>query len=266
MSSRKIKPMRRPALSSAKQQPGIGCADFPSNSALVGLVNLKAWIAAAVILLAGTVATMAKEPPRVGVVVGREAPEIEQYATAQLCYYLQKLYGIQVQPGSSISATAQVLFLVGTPTTNPWVKQAAGDAFPKVTEQGIVLNRAQLRNRPALIIAGGSPRATLWAVYELVERWGVRYLLHGDVFPEKAGELLLPERDVLIEPQLTMRMWRVVNEHVTGPLSWGMADYRPLFDQLAKLKFNWLNVNIWPHGPFLDYEFKGVKQIGRAHV
>ena len=34
-----------------------------------------------------------------------------------------------------------------------------------------------------IVIGGGSPVATLWAVYELVERWGVRYLIDRDVYP-----------------------------------------------------------------------------------
>ena len=247
-------------MNSDRHQPGISQRYFPSPTALIRAPKVTVRCAVAVILFAVTVAANAKEPPRVGVVVGKNAPEIEQYAAAQLADYLQKLYGIQAQPGSSIPASSQVLFLVGTPATNTLVKHAAGKAFPNVSEQGIVLKGVRFRNRPSLIVAGGSPRATLWAVYELVERWGVRYLLHGDVLPEKAGELRLPDRDVVIEPRLTVRMWRVVNEHATGSLSWGMADYRPLLDQLAKLRFNRLNVNIWPHSPFLDYEYKGVRR------
>ncbi len=39
-------------------------------------------------------------------------------------------------------------------------------------------------SKVGLLIGGGSDTATLWAVDELVERSGVRYLLHGDVLPE----------------------------------------------------------------------------------
>ena len=68
-----------------------------------------------------------------------------------------------------------------------------------------MLKRAVLDGKPALIIGGGSPRATLWAVYELVERWGVRYLLHGDVLPDPRGPFRLPEKDVVLEPLLRVR-------------------------------------------------------------
>lgn len=103
----------------------------------------------------------------------------------------------------------------------------------------------QLDDKPALIIGGGSDRATLWAVYELVERWGVRFLLDGDVFPDDRGgdtsdcvNIRLPERQVVREPLLPIRQWRVINDFVCGPECWGIADYRTLLDQLATLKFN----------------------------
>ena len=43
----------------------------------------------------------------------------------------------------------------------------------------------RLEGRDCLIIGGGSPQATLWAVYEFVERAGVRFLLEKDVLPEQ---------------------------------------------------------------------------------
>ena len=43
-----------------------------------------------------------------------------------------------------------------------------------------------------MILAGGSPVATMWAGYELVERYGVRYLLGGDVYPEPGFVIVMP--------------------------------------------------------------------------
>ena len=45
-----------------------------------------------------------------------------------------------------------------------------------------------------------------------------------------------------------------------GPASWGIADYRPIIDQLAKLRFNRLLIYIWPGQPFLPLEYKGIRQ------
>ena len=88
---------------------------------------------------------------------------------------------------------------------------------------------------------------------------GHSLLLHGDSIPPRR-KFSMPPFSVVQEPSLRVRQWRVVNEHAMGPVSWGMADYRPLMDQLAKLKFNRLLIYIWPGQPFLPLEFKGVKQ------
>lgn len=153
-----------------------------------------------------------------------------------------------------------MLFLLGSPDTNPATRDDTGGVpLPKVSDQGLFLLRRQLGNRPALVVGGGSPKATLWAVYELAERWGVRYLLHGDVLPEHAS-FRLPEGDVVMEPALRVRQWRVINDFACGPESWGMADYRPFLDQLAKLKFNRIFLTIWPWQPFLRYELRGIKR------
>ena len=61
-----------------------------------------------------------------------------------------------------------------------------------------------------------------------------------------------------MEPEFTIRQWRVVNDFACGPESWGMGDYRPLIDQIAKLKFNRLYVFIYAYQPFLKFEAGGV--------
>jgi len=208
--------------------------------------------------LSGTL--MFANQPRVAVVVGPEAPPIERYAASQLCGYLGQLYGLKTQPETTIPAEAQVLLLVGRPASNPFVEEAAGTAFPTVSDQGIVLKRAVVNGKPALIVGGGSSRATMWAVYELVERWGVRYLLHGDIFPEHPSEFSLPRADVVMEPKLRIRQWRTMNALAFGTESWGMADFKPVLDQLAKLKFNRIYIATFGFQPFLDFEAGGIKR------
>ena len=194
----------------------------------------------------------------VAVVTGTDAPELERFAARELCGYLEKLFDLQVQPSTAIPARTRNVFLIGSPETNPLI---AKNSFPEVSDQGFVLRTGQSRSRAELIVGGGSPRATLWAVYDLVERWGVRYLLHEDVLPARAP-FQMPRLEVKQEPVFRVRQWRVVNEHAMGPVSWGMADYRPVIDQLAKLKFNRLLVYIWPEQPFLPFEYKGIKHTG----
>ena len=193
----------------------------------------------------------------VAVVTGPEAPELDRFAASELCAYLEKLFGLRVHPTTSIPATARDVFLIGNPATNPLLDT---NSFPAVSDQGIAI-KSQPGARSTLVVGGGSPTATLWAVYDLVGQWGVRYLLHGDVLPART-RFRMPAHNLKQEPILPVRQWRVVNEHAMGPVSWGMADYRPVLDQLAKLKFNRLLISLWPEQPFLPFEYKGVKYAG----
>ena len=197
---------------------------------------------------------------QVAVIVSENAVDLERFAAEQLCHYLEKLFGIQICPMSSVSEKTEVLFLVGNLDVDVAGQEATeGSPFPPASEQGFILRRVQLQGRPSLVVRGGSPRATLWAVYELVERWGVRYFLHRDVLPVPST-FRLPDLDVVMEPTLPVRQWRVINDFACGPEAWGMGDYRPVLDQLAKLKFNRILLSIWPWQPFLHYEVKGVER------
>ncbi len=195
---------------------------------------------------------------RVGVVVAAGQPDLELFAASELSRYLDKLFGVDAVPSEAAEGLFDELFLIGSPSTNPAVAEATGErSFSYVSEQGIVIRRCKLGGSDALVLGGGSARATLWAVYELVEEWGVRYLLHGDVLPEQRT-FELPHLTTVMQPNLTIRQWRVVNDFACGPESWGIEDYKPVIDQLAKLKINRIYAFVWPYHPFVHYEVRGV--------
>ncbi len=197
---------------------------------------------------------------RAHVVIGPNAPEMEQFAASELGRYLRECFDAEVSVGRETVDSADVLFLVGSPSTNPAVRRAtARRAFPQVSDQGIVLRRLRHRGRRSFLVGGGSPKATLWSVYELAERWGVRFLLHGDVIPRRRA-LWLPDVNDVLEPEFPIRQWRVVNDFACGPESWGIADYRPVLDQLAKLKFNRIYVYTYAYQPFVHFACREVSR------
>jgi hypothetical protein len=254
---------------------GLGTRSHPVSFEVLSLAGQKVspmtdlWHMAAPIismLAVVAIATAARgdisaaKPPRIAVIIGDKPDDLERFAAGELCKYLVKLFGVRTRPLTVVPSSAKALLLVGRPESNPAIKQATlRRPFPKLSDQGLVLRRLQYRGRPALLIGGGSPRATLWAVYELAQRWGVRYLLHGDALPPRRA-FRLPNVDLLMEPKLTVRTWRVINDFANGPESWGMRDYRPLVDQLAKLKFTRLFLSVWVWQPFLHLEIGGIKQ------
>ena len=195
---------------------------------------------------------------KVSVVLGAKAGHLNRYAASELCRYLDTLFGLKTQPTTTVQP-ADVMFLIGNPSDNSAVSRALGAAsWPDLSDQGIVLKRGQLDRKPVLVIGGGSPQATLWAVYELVERWGVRYLVDRDVFPAQATWSGLPDLDLVMEPNLRTRCWRLVNDLADGPVSWSLVENQRFLRQIAKMKYNRIHVSLWPVQPFVHYEFRGM--------
>lgn len=201
----------------------------------------------------------AQAGPRVDVVVSSTAPELERFAADELAAQFKQLFEADVKVGAEIPAAAEHLIIIGSPTTNPALKPLT-TSWPKLSDQGHLVRSVKLSDRPALVVGGGSPVATLWAAYELGHHFGIRYALFGDMLPANPPELKLDDIDILLEPNLRVRTWRTVNDFPIGPESWGLAEHERVIRQLAKLKFNRLMLSFYPWQPYVDFEFNGVKK------
>ena len=161
--------------------------------------------------------------PRVDVVVGTSAPRLERFAAQELAGQLKALFDAEVHISEKLPEKSDYPILVGSPQTNPAVRALAGDRWPKLTDQGHVVRSIERDGRKALLVGGGSPAATLWAVYELGHHFGIRYLLSGDVMPAEKPTLRLDGLDIVLEPTMRLRTWRTLKRfrHRSGILGPG---------------------------------------------
>ena len=222
---------------------------------------MKARIMATVVLLAAVVQAVpgaSETATTVQVVVGPAASELERLAARELSGQFERLFGATVSTNSSLSEEAAQAVVIGRPDSNPTVKEALGNRWPRVSEQGIVIRSFQRGEQQGVVVGGGSAAATLWAVYELGYRFGIRYVLREDIYPITPIPFKLDGFDVVMEPNLRTRTWRTINDFAIGPESWGLADHKRFLKQLAKLKFNRIMLSLWPWHPFVHYEFGGV--------
>ena len=192
---------------------------------------------------------------RLEIVVGAEPKEIVRFAAEELRGYVDRLFGVKALISPAASSTGAMIYL----------DAASAGVEPPREDEAFILRRFEREGRPALAAVGGSPVATLWAVYDLVERWGVRYLLRGDVFPTSPGPLHLPDVDVVRRPNLRVRGVRLINLFSMGLESWGLADIQRYLDQLAKLKFNSVYHQLWCWQPYVHYECYGVSKCTGMH-
>lgn len=196
----------------------------------------------------------------VDVVVGPTASELERFAAEELKTQLQRLLDVKVNVRTEVPSGQTPIVLVGSPQTNPSLHFLAKDWPHELSDQGIAILSVDFEGRTALVVGGGSPVATLWAVYELGYQCGIRYLSRGDFYPETPIDMDWESWEMVLEPTLRSRTWRTVNCFAIGPESWGLEDQKKLLGQLAKMKYNQVMINIWPWQPFVHYEFDGLKK------
>ncbi len=193
----------------------------------------------------------------VSVVVRADATDLERFAAEELCFYISKLYGIEVRPSTQPNDATMVLF-VATKTQLPEETQAI--SLPNLSEQGVFIRPFNRSNSQCVLLTGGSPVAVLWSVYELIERWGVRYLIYEDVFPESPGPLTFPTSEIYLEPNMLIRSWRLVNDLAHGPISWSLEENKRFLGQVAKMKYNRVLLSLWPAQPFVHYTFHDMEK------
>lgn len=192
----------------------------------------------------------------VRIVTAPAPPPLTLRAAHELRDLLTALFGVQAQVGPALPGSEPgARFLLGQPGAAPFGDLE--DRLPRLSPQGHLVRRLDAQT---MALAGGSPAAVCWAVYELAEQYGVTFLLHGDVFPETPGPFHLPQVDRHLEPVLRLRSWRQFNDLPTSPGLWTLSQQRAFIRQIFKLRYNGIYLCLWPHHPFVHFELHGIRR------
>ena len=121
---------------------------------------------------------------------------------------------------------------------------------PALAAEEFELKTANAGAGRKLTISGGSPLAVLYGAYQLAEKLGVQFYLHGDVIPDEKTSFLLPVLDERHKPLFATRGIQPFHDFPEGPDWWNQDDYKTYVTQLAKLKMNLLGLHTYPeNGP-----------------
>lgn len=221
-------------------------------------MNMKQFAAALCLIVVLSVSS-SRGSGRINIVVGTEAPRLEKFAAQEMAAQFRRLFDAKVVVSESpAKQPVKHQVLLGNPATNPHIKTHFAHEWPELTDQGIFIRSTRTVGQPALLVGGGSPVATLWAAYELGHRFGVRYMLHGDIFPAEPVPVRLEGLNVTMEPQFRARAWETIGDFACGSAAWGLEEHKRAIGQLAKLKFNRVVLSFSPWQPFVHYTFRGV--------
>jgi len=168
-------------------------------TAVLVVLGLLAW--GGQVALALQIAEKGK--PKCVIVIGDDATAAEQHAAEDLQHYLRVLSGgnnfFQLQSESNVPA--DVPQIVVGPCAR--AKAALGNFdFASLGSEGIVMRSAGNQ----LVLAGGRPRGTLYAVDTFLEDvGGVRWWTSRDEFVPKKGDFVVDGLDVIYVPKLRYR-------------------------------------------------------------
>ena len=174
--------------------------------------------------------------PKIQIVTAKQPSQMEQLAAREMAAQLSKLFDARVAVVDGVRDSEELLIVLASQSSLKNFPNLKLD-LPKLDDQDHAIKSAQLGNKSALVVTGGSPRSTLWAAYELGWRYGVRYFLFGDLYPADAGTFSTQRHDVLLRPTVAKRTWHAMFPSAAGPESWGIEEHRKVLGQLAKLKY-----------------------------
>src|ERR1051326_5496891 len=193
-------------------------------------------------------------------VIGNPGAAFDRWVAGEIQRYARLLTGVELPVGVEQPA-GRTTVLVGSPKTNSLIGklEAAGHIeIGNLKPDGFVLKSLDLKNEPTLVVAGADERATMYAAYDLIERLGVSFQLTSDILPSPCKHLSLPPLDVRLEPAIKHRGLHM--RHFVMPWM-GYADFCHMIDQMAKLKFNYLEFFWYIDSPWIEYSYGGDKVL-----
>jgi hypothetical protein len=195
------------------------------------------------------------------IAIGRDSGPFYRWVAGELQRYLRELTAAElpiitsdaVQPG-------QPLVVLGGPKANPLIASAQAKRlvdFAGLKQDGFIIQTVDLGGQPAIVAGGNDEASTMYAAYELLERLGVAFQLTGDIIPQQRRDLKLPAARVRMEPALRYRGLHM--RHFVMPWM-GLDEFRRMIDQMAKLKFNYLEFYWYVGAPHIEYSHRGEKR------
>ena len=208
----------------------------------------------------GGVTLVRDQSPQGSIVLGRNPNEFQKWLGQELQRYLRLLSGAEF-PVTSGGPAAGVRILLGGPASNEAVAAAQQKKlvnFAGLKPDGFILQQVEMEGNPAIVVGGNDDAATMYAVYDLIERMGVVFQITGDLIPQQKPDLALPNLQVRMEPVLKYR-----GLHVRPfVLPWmGLDDFRTLLDQHAKMKCNYFEFYWYCGAPWVEFSYQGEKQL-----
>jgi hypothetical protein len=197
------------------------------------------------------------------IVSGEKAAGLEVLAARELQRYLRHV-SPKLSPIAAAAPAAGPAILLGTPQSHAVIAALAASGVQANAEslgdEGFII-KVIPGEQPRLVLAAATPRGVLWAVYGFLERLGFGFYLGGDAFAGATPPRLAEGLDVTSKPVFATRGSLPWYNFLDSPTTWDRDDYRYFFDQMAKMRMNFVGFHSYDGEPFCAYNWQG-KLVG----
>lgn len=191
------------------------------------------------------------EPIRIDGGTGGSA--LEKLAVEELRWYLEKMF----VDGAVVADEARPRIVLGTQSSNPRIAEAIGTGAMSLprgpnSDQGYVIKTID----GVIFITGRTPVGVLYGVYELLERYGVYFMIDGERLPQKTAYKTL-QLDINECPVFKYRGLLPWDNFLCGMSGYNLQDYKQLIDRATRMKLNMLQFHFYPGMAFFTEEWNG---------
>jgi alpha-N-acetylglucosaminidase len=196
--------------------------------------------------------------PTAAIVLGRHATPIERHAADELVKYVKAMSGatLPIREGERPKAQSgeKTALLIGRAETNPLIADLVRQGQVRLSADypgldGFIIKTigsAGASPSHSVVIGGSADRATLYAVYHLLERFcGVGFFWDGDYVPKKKT-ISLPLCDIAERPLFRIRQYLQGCAFGYTTAYWEWEDWKRELDWMAKRYQNTMMVD-WGH-------------------
>ncbi len=200
--------------------------------------------------------SLARAQARVVIDLPPGAATPERAAAAELATYLHALYPSTEFDIAPPAPGVPVIYL-GTPQELP-SRFAAQSSGKLANPDSFLISSNSANGVQEAVIAGATPRATLFAVYALLEKLGFGFYLSYNTAPTPSpSPLSFADWSISDTPLVGERVIFNWHNFLSGCSTWNLEDWQNWIMQAARMRFNTVMVHAYGNNPMYSFSMNG---------